>query len=285
MMDPKIVPISLAISRIQPHGLPNRRLEVLCNVSHSGSLPLCLLDAWLQVVTGKGVPVAEGRLFYPLHSLIDAALWDPNQRYQGHLVIPLNSETLARIEEERAGTDLTFRIESRVRLCAVVQQGTEQLLGVPYETRFADGQYTIPQSDWIKILRGLNWSELDLLEIPSAAISASPNLARAYKRLEDGQNFYRRGDWEEAMSNCRKAFEALIKDTAGKDDLSQGLDAFTRLINQKDKAEQINALVKTFTQFLHLARHEQHPAVPITRGDAQLAIQVTASTLGYIASS
>ena len=84
------------------------------------------------------------------------------------------------------------------------------------------------------------------------------------------------------MSSCRKAFEAVIKDTIGKDDLSNAEAAFAALVSQPEKAARINELVKSFAPFLHLARHEQHPPIPIRPNDAMLALHITAAVLGYL---
>jgi len=163
-----------------------------------------------------------------------------------------------------------------------------QILGVPFETRFVNGyndyiEYTISQSDWVKTLRGLAWSELELLELPSATITASPRLARAHKRFAEAQEFYRRGDWEETMTNCRKVFEAVIKDTTGKDDLSESEAAFQALITDPAKAKSVNDVIKSFAPFLHLARHEQRPPISIKPEDAMLALHITGSMLAYLA--
>jgi len=163
-----------------------------------------------------------------------------------------------------------------------------QILGVPFETRFVNGyndyiEYTISQSDWVKTLRGLAWSELELLELPSATITASPRLARAHKRFAEAQEFYRRGDWEETMTNCRKVFEAVIKDTTGKDDLSESEAAFQALITDPAKAKSVNDVIKSFAPFLHLARHEQRPSISIKPEDAMLALHITGSMLAYLA--
>jgi len=170
---------------------------------------------------------------------------------------------------------------------SVTRAHEPESLGVPFETYFCSHQhqdhveYKIPQSDWIKALRGLNWSELDLIEIPARARSDVPQLTRAFKRFDDAVDFYRRGDWEESMSSCRKAFAALIKDTKGTDDLSQGQSAFAALISDAEKARLLNELVKTFAPFLHLARHEQASPIKIEPKDAMLALHLTASALSY----
>src|SRR6266568_3499848 len=283
----KSIPLTLTIYEHRPRGLPTRQLERCCRVSHPAPIPLCILDAWLTVETPDGLQLSEGRLFYTMHNLVDPAVISAGEQGLASIVVPLSPVTLQKIEERRAGTDLILRISSRVRTCQLYAQGETQVLGAPYETRFVHGynsyvEYTISQSDWIKVLSGLAWSELELLELPSATITASPYLARACKRFEEAQGFYRRGDWEETMINCRKVFEAVIKDTTGKDDLSESEAAFKSLITEPTKAKSINDVIKSFAPFLHLARHEQKPPISIKPEDAMLALRVTGSMLAYL---
>lgn len=282
-------PLVLTILRHQPHGAPQRNLELSCHITHAAPYPLCLLDSWIQIEGSNGLRIAEGRLLYTLHSQIEGALLWPNRQTLATLAIPLSPAVLQAVEDQRAGTDFTMRISSRVRICKSVARVHElETLGVPFETFLCSHQhqdhveYKIPQSDWIKVLRGLSWSELDLIEIPTRARSHASQLTRAFKRLDDALDYYRRGDSEEAMSSCRKAFEALIKDTTGTDNLSQAQAAFAALIADAEKARLLNELVKTFTPFLHLARHEQASPIKIEPKDAMLALHITASVLSYL---
>jgi len=281
------VPLPLTVFEHRTYGLPTRQLELMCQVTNPVPFPLCILDAWLKVEALRGLLLVEGRLFYIMHNRIEVAVIPTAKQGLASIVIPLPAMTLQQIEQCREGTDFTLRIFSRVRACPLYVQGDTQILGAPFETQFGGPngyfEYTISQSDWIKALRGLGWSELELLELPSAKIAASPHLARAYKRFEEALEFYHRGDWEETMINCRKAFEAIVKDTTGKDDLSEGETAFRELITEPEKAKSINEVVKSFTPFLHLARHEQIPPVPIKPKDAMLALHVTGSILIYFA--
>ena len=281
-------PLSLVIDRHLASGLPSRQLELTCHVSHAGPHAVCVLDSWTKVEGPNGLRIAEGRLFYTMHNLIEGALIWPNKQTLATIVIPLSSDALKQLEERRAGGDCALRIFSRLRVCKSLTEQQLAVLAVPFETRLTSAQhgdhveYTIPQSDWIKALRALNWSELDLIELPSITGTPLPQLVRAFKRFQEAQDFYRRGDWEETMSSCRKAIEAFIKDTTGKDDLAQAEAAFTALIPQAEKARALNEFVKSFAPFLHLARHEQVPAIPIGAKDAMLALHVTASTLAYL---
>ena len=285
-------PILLTIFRHQPRGLPLRQLDLECQLSHQAPFAICLLDAWLEIQTPTGIIVSEGRLLYTKHNRIQPALLRPSSSTLASIIIPLSAAVLKKIEEQRAGGDLVLVVSSRVQVCESIPTApgkTQEVLGVPYESHFHTNQhsdhveYKIPQSDWVKALRGLNWSELELIEFPAPTGTASPALNRAMKRLDDALDHYRRGSWEDSMASCRKAFEAVIKDATGNDDLSQAEAAFLALVPDPEKARLINDLVKTFAPFLHLGRHELARRVPIGPKDALLALHLTASLLAYFA--
>lgn len=284
------VPINLAIVHHQAHGQPQRRLELTCHLSHSAPHPFCLLDAWLRIEGPNALAIAEGPLLYTRNAKIRAAMLWPNDTNLATLVIPFSNAVLQHLEDLRGGGDLALTIWSQLRISQGVKNalGSVDMLGVPFEshlqsTKHGDHiEFKLPQSEWVKILRGLQWSELDLIELPMTT-STSSNFIRALKRLQEGVEAYRRGQWEPSMSNCRKAFEALIKDTSGKDSLSETEATLSALISDAQKAKAINGLVRSLSSFLHLARHEHAESIDIGPKDALLALHVTAATLSYLA--
>lgn len=70
-------------------------------------------------------------------------------------------------------------------------------------------QWKIPQSEWVKLLPQLEWSEIELLELPREFLRSHPGLARARERLKDAETALARGDWEGVLQDCRKAYEAV----------------------------------------------------------------------------
>lgn len=282
-------PLLLTIHRNQPYGFPDRRIELFCSISHKHPGPLCLLDSWIEVTEAKGLRIAEGRLLSTQHSLIRGALLWPEETTPATLLIPMSSSVLRHIEERRAGGDCSWTITSRARTCKVFAEPEKpEVLGVPFETFFCSSahsdrvEHVFPQSDWIKVLRNLNWSELELTELPSVNLAGS-QFGRAVKRYEEAQDFYRRGEWEECMSSCRKVFEVLVKEVSGADDMSRSEAVFQQLVSGAAvKGKLANELVKAFTPFLHLARHEQAAPVSLGPKDAMLSLHFTWSILCYL---
>lgn len=54
------------------------------------------------------------------------------------------------------------------------------------------------------------------------------------------------------------------------------------LVGKGEKAERLDQLVKTLSNFLHLGRHEYLPPILIKRADAQLALHLTGALLVYL---
>lgn len=286
-MDMEIQKLFIKVVRLDASGPPRRQLELTCNVKNQAPFDICILDAWITVATLDGLRLADGKLFHLHFPISSLAIIRSGQECPGVIIIELPSMVLNQIEAQRAGGDFGLRISSTVIACEVRSQNGTITLGAPLLTQFEDRpggnfEYTVPQSEWIKVLLRLGWSEIGLLEIPSRNLKANPALARALKRLEDAQDCYRRGYWEDSMANCRKVFEALIKNVADEDDMSHALEAIESLIGKGQKAESINKMVKELSDFLQIARHEKLPAIQIKPEDAELALHFTGALLAYL---
>lgn len=280
---------NLPISVLNLHAQrpPRRQLEISCHITNPASFDICILDVWIEVEGLNGLKLAGGKLFQSMHNRVDPAIIPSGKNGLGAIHIDLPVQVLQHIEERRAGGDVKLLLSSRVLLSEVLLVNDIKTLGIPFETRFGNVssdrfEHLIPQSEWIKLLKELAWSELELLELPLAKITATPALTRATQRFEDAQACYRRGDWAETMMDCRKAFEAVIKDVTGEDDLKEATKAFESLIGEPRKAKALNDVVKDLADFLHLARHEQLPPIQIKLEDARLALHLTGAFLAYL---
>jgi hypothetical protein len=279
--------LSVHIVDLIPEGSPRRKLVLNCRVTNPASCDICILDVWVDVIAINGLRLAAGRLFHSMHNRVDPAIIEAGGNGFGAFHIELPACVLQHIEERRAGGDVKLQFLSRVLICEVSKVDDVKILGVPFETTFESDstdrfEYKIPESDWIKILKSLAWSELEIVELPSSKLRSVPALARALKRFEDAQECYRQGDWEETMLNCRKAFEAIVQDATGTDDMSRANQAFVSLIGEGEKAHRLTKVAKSLDDFLHLGRHENLPNISIKRGDSQLALQLTGALLTYL---
>lgn len=283
----------VSIVRCEGRGRPNRALLLHCELRNPNPGALCIADAWLDVRLAGGPVIGEGRLFHGLHNMVDPALvWSGNKESSlGEITIPLPPVVIEAIGAHRDGGDLLLRIESRVLLSKVAEgpAGLKSVLMAPTEGRFSSGiaggpiEYRIPQSEWAMVLKQLEWSEVELVELPADLLRSEPRLARARERLLDAQNSLARGDWENVLANCRKAWEAAARGLTGEEDLQSALPRLKAHLGDGLKADRLNALVTDFGRFLHLGRHEQADAVSIDRADAILAVRVTTSLLSFLA--
>lgn len=275
----------------QFRGYPRPLLELTCRVKNLSSSDICLLSAWMRIDTADSLFLDEGYLFHSMHNRVDPAIIRSGETALGAILIHLPGAVLQQVEERRQGKDIQLRISSRINVCFVEHMDERNILGVPFETEFGDPatgylDYRIAQSDWVVGLKILGWSELEVFELPSTRLRINPQLGRALARFQDALDSHRRGEWEESMANCRKAFEAAMLDVSGKDDLKQGSTATLQLlVTDSTKANRLNAVISELSRFLHLARHESPQSVLIKRADSQLAIHLTAAVLDYLANA
>ncbi|MFB3886926.1 MAG: hypothetical protein ACE144_17005 [Thermodesulfobacteriota bacterium] len=278
------LPVTVTECHAEPP--PKRKLELTCNVTNPAAFDICILDAWVRVGALDGLIIAEGRLFQSMHNRVDPAIIASGKQGQGAFHIELPAAVMHHIEQRRAGGDVKLRFYSRVLVCEVLTLNAVATLKPPYETQFGDKvgyfEYLIPRSEWLKLLKSLSWSELEILEIPSSRLRVVPSLGRALKRFEDAQQNYRNGDWEETMMNCRKAFEAIIQDASGELDMSKAHQVFVSILGPGEKADRFDKLAKSLGDFLHLGRHETHPQMSIRRADAEIALLLTGGLLTYL---
>jgi len=267
-----------------------------CEIQNRNPWPLFIADAWLEVRLDRqrgGPLIADGRLFHPLYNMVDLAILWPGDSHKGlgEVRIPLSTAAIQSIENHRNGGDLVLQIDSRVLLCPVYEgpAGLKSVLSAPMQSVFSlDGgsgeiKCKIPQSEWVSLLPRLEWSEIELLELPMDFLRSHPRLARARERLKDASTSLARGDWEGVLQDCRKAFEAIAIGLTGEEDHQSALPKLKDHFGKGLKAEHLNAIVLAFNKFLHLGRHEQPEPVAFDRTDSVLTLRITASLMDYLA--
>ena len=265
-----------------------RQLKLTCAITNPTATPFCVLGVWIIVEALGGLKLAEGSLFHMEHALAYPPVIRQGAEGTGIITIDLPSPLLHALEQRRRGGDLAIRISSRVLVCQVLGDEEQGALGWPIQTLFESGrtgeiEHVIPQWEWVRLLAQMGWTEIQLLELPSHDIRADARLSRALKRLEDAQDCYRRGLWEESITNCRKLFEAVVKDVSGHDSMDHALEVMESLVTHRVKAQKINEITVALSAFLHLARHEQLPEVAMGPSDAAFALQMSAGLLAYLA--
>ena len=277
-----IMRIPTTVNAVQGTALPRRTLSLELSFRNPSTLPICILDAAWRVEAVGGYTIAAGRLLRDAGPTIEGM-----QEGYGRLLVHMTTEALSLVEEKRAGADVLLRAFSSVLVAQITPSGDTTILSQPMYAQFDNrGQgvveHLVHQSEWIKLLSAMAWSELELIELPSRNLRSLPIPSRAIDRFESARDCYRRGLWAEAMANCRRAIEALVKDTSGEDDMGRSLEAISKLVGPGPRASAVNDLLAAFTPMLHLARHEAQPPIDIRPSDARFALHITGAALIYI---
>ncbi len=149
-MDERRLPIT--VQEVRAQGLPLRQLELVCRITNPSHFEICILDAWLQIETLNGLRLAEGKLLYCQHNLVEPAIIAPGQQGFAAIVMPLSPAILQHVEDRRAGGDIVLRITSRVLVSPIQEQNGTRILGTPIEALFDERskgyvEYKIPQSE------------------------------------------------------------------------------------------------------------------------------------------
>jgi HEPN domain len=279
--------LEIQIQNVKAVGPPSRSLELDCIIQgETGSTrPVAIIYAWINVSV-QSIPVIEGPYFKQCHAPAGRSTFPGN----GSIFIPLTGAVLEAIERDRRG-DLELRISSRVLVAPVkeIPLGRESLLllEVGHETTFmlqgtSDFKYTIPQSEWLKLLSQLKWSAIEIFEVPMESLSSDPNLRRAIDLLREAQNRFVRGDWAGVLQNCRQAFEAAAAEVGRTSDKPSNFEQLLDRVGGGKKSEKLSDLVKSLSEFCHLGRHEDFPAVCITREDARAALRCALSIFALL---
>jgi hypothetical protein len=275
----------LQLTGIRAHAPPLRALEFDIQLVSKFTDPVVVIGSGCRVSLAHS-EVAHGDLLRLYTAPARGAAFGGDRELVGTIIAPLSRETLDWIESRRNG-DLEYSLDVTVLVAPVV--GTDpETLGRPWHQpvmdRFSNPiRAQIPQSEWLKYLRTLGWDETVLFELPVTVPRQS--FPQAQARLEEAMGHFRRGDWEESMSSCRKVMEALA---AARTDPTEKPNPknLREYFEVGEKGDALNSVLYQFGQLLHLARHEHGTAITIkvTRDDALLSLMIAGAFLRYVSS-
>ena len=127
-----------------------------------------------------------------------------------------------------------------------------------------------------------------MVEITFSDAAAGEKFRNAYARVEEAEKHLASGEYKQALTTLRIAFEGLAKDSGFP---SAGKDFFESLFVtvHPDKKEKARDALTGIYRFLHLGPHEQanrpnsneEPA--INREDARFALILSQAAFGYMA--
>jgi hypothetical protein len=214
-----------------------------------------------------GPPSADS--FAPVHH-------DPWTRAVDRLTLDVDHRQLEEIEQKRCGGSLTFTFV----VDGIVHHGGR--MGRLYA---ANNQltYDVSASDWIRLLAQLGYGPYVTVEVPLT----SPNgltgeVQKAAQALQQAQAAFQRGDYEEAVADCRPGIEAL--EAADKDTFS--LKPWDRAAGKEERFYWIR---RSLLSVAHAAHHPNDRALSTAEGsrvrwgreDAEAVIAILAALIRW----
>jgi hypothetical protein len=212
-----------------------------------------------------GPPSAES--FTPVHH-------DPWTRAIDRLTLDLDHRQLDEIEQKRSGGQLTFTFV----VGGIVQHSGR--IGLLYAANH-QLTYDVSTSDWIRLLGQLNYGTYITVEVPLTGTNGLTGEAQqAARALQEAQAALLRGDYEEAVADCRPGIEALEGADKGKFSLKPW-DVTA------GKQERFRWIERSLLSLTHVAHHPNDPALTATEGgrsrweraDAEAAITILAALI------
>lgn len=271
---------------------PNRALELQCKIKSDQNNDVVILQLRAKVRTTKYLTLIDGQCF----KYHDMPVIPRQSSAVLSILIPLDERILNSLEASREGGDLHLEIESNIVVAPITQSpppigfsaNEHQLMMRPLSlSLFHNGSasitYRIPQSDWIKYLFQMKYSEIELFEIPVKPFSSDPELKRGLELLQKAQEQFRRGHWKETLHNCRMAFEAAASEVGGTSDKKQNFQKLSDQLGGGEKSKRLNDLIGALSDYAQLGRHEDFPSVSINREDALAVLRMTLSVFDLIA--
>lgn len=173
---------------------------------------------------------------------------DPWTRSHDCLTLDLDFQQLDEIERKRQGGSLTF----------VVRFGGVAYFGGKVGALYPDNHtllYQVGSSDWQQVLSQFMYGTYLNVEIPLISPNGlTGDVQRAAQALQEGMSAFRRGDYEEAVADCRPGLDALEESDQGKFSSKPG----DRAAGKDERLYWVQRSLRTLT---HLAHHPNDPTV------------------------
>lgn len=213
--------------------------------------------------------------------------------YQVKFVVPLDRSTISFIEENRRDQDVSLNLsvhylwQEVIDVPATDKNQAKRIGGMVHNDKAGLQGGQIGRSDWLKRLAEMGWQEYEVFEIAKQPLLPDENLTVALKRVEEAQAALRNGDHSGVLAKCRSALESAAKyESAG--DVKKGFAALlSRAFENKDtvdakKQSALNDLITKLSDYAHLGRHEQYPAVHVGREEAEFIFATTVSLFSLL---
>lgn len=184
---------------------------------------------------------------------------------------PISSTQINKIEQIRANSEMVFQIQI---------QGWASTTSDGYHAT-QDLRYDISQDSWLKILQEGGYSKSLLFE----ALQPEPIALSCGPVLDKAAHFYRTGDYENCVSNCRIALESLSKEINEGDSERSAEGKFSTMRKSMSKLEREYLLRAAAKHYTHLAHHtgSEGEIHLFGRSDAYLILTLTGALVARAA--
>ncbi len=247
---------------------PSRALIFDCRLKWGGAKSYILgMDGSLKL----GDRTLTDHAVVEITSLDNTYIVEPGHDCSAKMTACLTPEAISFVERNRQG-DVVLEVELRYQ-CFIINGAVHR-----YKVQYS---HTSAHSDWVKRLKELEWNETEIFELPVLALSEDDNLKEAVKLIREAQSALLSHDHKGVLVKCRAALESAAK-YESKGDTKRGFEAlFARAFpGDQEKQRVMNELTNSLSGYAHaLGRHEQYPAVHVSRAEAEFAL---VTTLGWI---
>jgi len=201
--------------------------------------------------------------------------------------VPINRHQLVQIEEDRKGN---LQVEMNNLQMLIFKKEEDP----PLEIGHLDPlKFTISRSHWVEdILPALEYDKFKLIEVPIPEKAISEIFKKALEELEQAQRYYNNGEYDEAVSRCRKAIQQ-IPDTLSRSSNEGEKASIPTKVKQRlrqhlpenilsnSKREALSTMIIEIWNLTSIPHHVSPPKY-FNRYDAETVIGTTTFLLSYV---
>jgi hypothetical protein len=220
--------------------------------------------------------------------------WDIVRDRSFQILVPLSYKTLEAIELNRRG-DVTLNLKLRLGITTYGEHAYIPKDVAPLPPGISDAIVSscdivllIPQSVWVaQVVNTSGYDQIRLVEFPSIDKTQHPDMANAYAALDRAQEYFKRGDYDTAVGDCRTALEPFWqrlkkqRKENGEMRRSETAEQWAECVGEAT-VTWLQEVLKASWEVTH-KRHHSHRSGHYSRLDAQMILAITTSVLSYIA--
>lgn len=252
-------------------------------------------NVFITLVDMKGevIVIGKEKTFTIAHIIENTIFKIKHERAERRMLlkIPIDFWCLEKIEQKRAD-DLQLNIDCNINYM-IWNANSKQ---TDFSSTNANlSRITIPQSNWIKILKNTGFTNLKILEIPYPEIIGDEKFDMMVNHLDEAKDFFYKGDYESAVGECRNAIEPIPsllpiekiredgKDPTFNEKLKQFCNQHIKSEIGKEKIKMLADIIWRFSSiFHHPSSSKPLKIVSVDRADAEFVIHTVSGIIAYL---